>query len=623
MGNKASNNSNKSSKIQPIRKSSSQAILHSSNSTSSIFSTSLKSIQFSSILHECNYNSMSNINENIFDNDYFNYFQLNKNIFCVYTNIYNNMLIFIYTNGNDYLYYSVRDINKINNDITNILNINNNNIYSEYINYLNKYISSVTINDENIINLNNIKIQLYPLTNNININIKYILFKLINFKYNKNYLINLLQNDPSILREINPKMDISEELVRKASQLITPNLSVETLLDGKDDETKKWLNEELLSHTYVVKDLNLRRKLKAYSKVIMFTNKINKMYNQDINLFKQNTISNKSISDYLEDKIFNYLQFDVFEFNKICNNAPLYNLGIYLFEYFDLINQLHIPIKVLQNFLHTVELKYLDNPYHNNIHATDVTQTVFSLYMTLFKNENHKLDNLELFTLLVSSICHDLNHPGYTNLFEKKTKSNRSLTYNDRSILENYHCFCLFELLRNDETNIMIQFNQNQLDYFREIAIDLILATDISQHIITIGQIRNNELLKKDIFTLDRKDMVVALLKVLLKCADVSNPTKSYSIYYQWIERVMTEFYRQGDKELELGLNISPFMDRRTPNVPKCQTGFIEYIVNPIFKLLFEFNQEETLFIQNQLNDNLERMIGLVKNNDLEVSKFV
>lgn len=33
----------------------------------------------------------------------------------------------------------------------------------------------------------------------------------------------------------------------------------------------------------------------------------------------------------------------------------------------------------------------------------------------------------------------------------------------------------------------------------------------------------------------------------------------------------MEEFYLQGDKERELGMSISQFMDRANTNVPKCQ----------------------------------------------------
>jgi len=45
----------------------------------------------------------------------------------------------------------------------------------------------------------------------------------------------------------------------------------------------------------------------------------------------------------------------------------------------------------------------------------------------------------------------------------------------------------------------------------------------------------------------------------------------------------MEEFFRQGDKEQELGLDFSPLCDRQTTVVPQSQIGFIDFIVSPTF----------------------------------------
>lgn len=41
-------------------------------------------------------------------------------------------------------------------------------------------------------------------------------------------------------------------------------------------------------------------------------------------------------------------------------------------------------------------------------------------------------------------------------------------------------------------------------------------------------------------------------------------------------------FNRQGDEEARLGLPISPFMDRSSPQVAKLQESFITHIVGPL-----------------------------------------
>ena len=43
------------------------------------------------------------------------------------------------------------------------------------------------------------------------------------------------------------------------------------------------------------------------------------------------------------------------------------------------------------------------------------------------------------------------------------------------------------------------------------------------------------------------------LLAMCLHAADVSNPTKHWRLATEWTVRVMEEFFRQGEKEAELG----------------------------------------------------------------------
>ncbi len=70
----------------------------------------------------------------------------------------------------------------------------------------------------------------------------------------------------------------------------------------------------------------------------------------------------------------------------------------------------------------------------------------------------------------------------------------------------------------------------------------------------------------------------------MVHCADLSNPTKPLDIYRQWVDRIMEEFFRQGDKERDLGMDISPMCDRYNATIEKSQVGFIEFIVHPLWE---------------------------------------
>jgi len=61
------------------------------------------------------------------------------------------------------------------------------------------------------------------------------------------------------------------------------------------------------------------------------------------------------------------------------------------------------------------------------------------------------------------------------------------------------------------------------------------------------------------------------VLQNLVHCADLSNPTKPLDIYRQWTDRIMQEFFRQGDLERDQGMDISPMCDRHTASIEKSQ----------------------------------------------------
>ena len=57
----------------------------------------------------------------------------------------------------------------------------------------------------------------------------------------------------------------------------------------------------------------------------------------------------------------------------------------------------------------------------------------------------------------------------------------------------------------------------------------------------------------------------------MVHCSDLSNPTKPLDIYRQWVDRIMEEFFRQGDLERESNMDISPMCDRHNATIEKSQ----------------------------------------------------
>lgn len=57
----------------------------------------------------------------------------------------------------------------------------------------------------------------------------------------------------------------------------------------------------------------------------------------------------------------------------------------------------------------------------------------------------------------------------------------------------------------------------------------------------------------------------------MVHCSDLSNPTKPIEIYKKSVDRLMEEFFQQGDKERERGMDISPMCDRHNSTIEKSQ----------------------------------------------------
>ena len=192
------------------------------------------------------------------------------------------------------------------------------------------------------------------------------------------------------------------------------------------------------------------------------------------------------------------------------------------------------------------------------------------------------MTDLEVLCTLVAAAVHDVGHPGIDNKFHVASKHELALLYNDRSVLENYHAAYAFRLLRQAENNVLAGLSPQQYDEARKLIIDLVLGTDLGHHFEFFKEFKTHVGPLASIMAVPKSKLNV--LKMSLKCADVGHTAKSNKLHLVWTERVCEEFYRQGDQERRRGLPISPFMDRRKPNVPKAQLGFIDFLVRPMYE---------------------------------------
>lgn len=276
--------------------------------------------------------------------------------------------------------------------------------------------------------------------------------------------------------------------------------------------------------------------------------------------------------------------FDIFRVNVISGGNALCQLGYHLLH--ELAgSHLQIEQATLVNFLLEIQRGYITtNPYHNAIHAADVMQTVN--YFLIQPELAPFLRPLDRALALIAAGIHDFKHDGFNNSFHISTGSEIALRYNDHAVLENFHVAQSFLVMKNAECNVLGKLSTEDFKYSREMIIQMVLATDMAKHFEDVALFKanilpapNEELMIKNVG--DKK----LLLKMILHTCDVSNPSKDREIMLKWTERVVEEFFVQGDLEKQLALAVSPFMDRETIVLKKMQVGFADFIVAPLFSV--------------------------------------
>ncbi|XP_069696764.1 dual specificity calcium/calmodulin-dependent 3',5'-cyclic nucleotide phosphodiesterase 1-like [Periplaneta americana] len=267
--------------------------------------------------------------------------------------------------------------------------------------------------------------------------------------------------------------------------------------------------------------------------------------------------------------------FDVFALSDSASSQPVKYLGYDLLNRYGMIHKFKVPPVTLETFLTRVEEGYCrhKNPYHNNLHAADVAQTVH--YMLCQTGLMNWLTDLEIFATLVAALIHDYEHTGTTNNFHVMSGTETALLYNDRAVLENHHISASFRVIKDDECNILQNLSREEFREFRTLVIDMVLATDMSFH---FQQLKN----MKNLLTLAEPSVDKSkALSLVLHCCDISHPAKRWDLHHRWTMLLLEEFFRQGDMERDLGLPFSPLCDRNNTLVAESQIGFIEFIVEP------------------------------------------
>lgn len=244
-------------------------------------------------------------------------------------------------------------------------------------------------------------------------------------------------------------------------------------------------------------------------------------------------------------------------------------------------------------FVEAIRRRYLDNPYHNWFHGAHVFQQAYAFLLNTSAADG--LHYHDILALMIASLCHDVGHTGRTNDFECKSLSPLSLRYNDTSVLENYHAALTFEVLFSEGTNILSAVAPPKVKEIRRIIITLILATDMKNHASVVTAMNSLILDDETIQTVrNQGPMRQTLTTFILHACDIGAQTAPVPIAMKWAELVLKEFREQNEDEVKQNLPLTPHMQNLDdPSVEaRVQIGFIDYIVEPTWKLMASFFPE-------------------------------
>ncbi|NWS78855.1 PDE2A phosphodiesterase, partial [Crotophaga sulcirostris] len=188
------------------------------------------------------------------------------------------------------------------------------------------------------------------------------------------------------------------------------------------------------------------------------------------------------------------------------------------------INTYKMDRQTLTRFCLMVKKGYRDPPYHNWMHAFSVSHFCYLLYKNL-ELVNY-LEDIEIFALFISCMCHDLDHRGTNNSFQVASKSVLAALYSSEgSVMERHHFAQAIAILNSQGCNIFDHFSRKDYQRMLDLMRDIILATDLAHHLRIFKDLQKMAEVGYDP---KNKQHHSLLLCLLMTSCDLSDQTKGW-----------------------------------------------------------------------------------------------
>eukprot|EP01094_Clydonella_sp_ATCC50884_P021743 TRINITY_DN485_c0_g1_i1.p1 TRINITY_DN485_c0_g1~~TRINITY_DN485_c0_g1_i1.p1 ORF type:complete len:330 (+),score=139.92 TRINITY_DN485_c0_g1_i1:228-1217(+) len=246
----------------------------------------------------------------------------------------------------------------------------------------------------------------------------------------------------------------------------------------------------------------------------------------------------------------------------------------------DATRELGVTEGQVRALLHEAQGLYHQHPYHCFVHAVDVAQVVFAFLVR--GNARAHLSATEQLALLVAALCHDLDHPGFTNEFALLSGHPLAREAGEHNnVLERHHVALSHRVLEGPSVDFLRSLSPEQRQLFLDTLDYSIGATFMGDHqkyltdfVQLIGENEHKHSSPKF-----RRQ----LCALILKAADIFNQARPFEVAAVWSKRFQEETWQEGDMRKERGIDMGMFMDRKDPvRLSTMQSGFITYFVQPL-----------------------------------------
>jgi hypothetical protein len=228
----------------------------------------------------------------------------------------------------------------------------------------------------------------------------------------------------------------------------------------------------------------------------------------------------------------------------LCTNAFV-TIGI--------VKHFRLDFDKLQNCIAKLQASYYDtNAYHNWHHALHVFQQA-----AIFVRQTDArvyLRKIDILSLLVAALAHDVDHPGADNFFQINKQTELALLYNDQSVLEQHHASFTFRMMQDEDCGILGSLSFKAREDARKTIVSAILSTDMKSHFEQVSSLRERMVTAQgkggdspQIFDVKNEADRKLLVGGLLHACDLGAQTTPLEVAEVWGEKIIAEFRSQGE----------------------------------------------------------------------------